>query len=314
MDSIISIRGELAALFAALIWALTSTVYAGIGQQIPPLPLNLLKGLAAIGFTLVTLAGRQSPDLNWPSVGLLALSGAVGIGLGDTAFFESLNCLGARRGLLLEALAPPLAALIAWLALGERLPTLAYWGILLTVSGVAWVVVERTPPQVTAAAIAPDLQTSRPPENDVAKFLLLRGIGFGSLAALAQASGAVLSRAALADTAVPPLWSSLIRLVGGCAVLTLWLGARPQPGRFKALRSPRLIVIVIATAFASTFLAIWLQQTALKYTATGVAQAIGATSPLFVIPIALLLGDRVSSRAILGAITALVGVCLLFIA
>lgn len=309
MDSLLTIRGELAALSAALIWALSSTVYASIGRQISPLPLNLLKGLAAIGFTLLTLAGRQSPELNWSSVGLLVLSGAVGIGFGDTAFFESLNCLGARRGLLLEAVAPPLAALIAWLTLGERLPVLAYLGILLTVSGVAWVVVERTPPQVTPAAIA----SSNPREAHTKDALLLRGIGFGSLAALAQASGAVLSRAALADTPVPPLWSSLIRLLGGCAVLTLWLGARPQPGRFKALRSPRLIGLIIATAFASTFLAIWLQQTALKYTAAGVAQAIGATSPLFVIPIALLLGDRVSPRAIVGAVIALVGVGLLFI-
>ncbi len=306
MDSITSIRGELAALTAALLWALSSTVYAGIGRQIPPLTLNLLKGLAAIGFTLLTLAGRQEPpQLSAASVGLLALSGAIGIGFGDTAFFESLNCLGVRRGLLLEALAPPLSALIAWLTLGEQLPPVAYLGILLTVGGVAWVIAERTLPR-------PDKAASRGSHSPLEP-LLGRGVIWGSLAALAQASGAVLSRAALADTPVSPLWSSLIRIVAGCAVLILWLAARPQPDRLKGLPL-RLVLLVAATAFASTFLAIWLQQTSLKYAATGIAQAIGATSPLFAIPIALVLGDRVSTRAILGASIALIGIGLLFAA
>ncbi|MGF1512819.1 MAG: DMT family transporter [Elainellaceae cyanobacterium] len=303
------IRGELAALSAACIWALSSTVYAGVGRQIPPLTLNLLKGLAAVGFTLLTLAARQeTPQISSASIGLLALSGAIGIGFGDTAFFESLNCLGARRGLLLEALAPPLSALIAWLALGERLPPLAYLGILLTVGGVSWVVVERTPSPSAAPGSASAAELHLPDT------LLVRGIFFGGLAALAQASGAVMSRAALAKTAVSPLWSSLIRIVAGCIVLVLWLRVQPQSGRFKVLRSPRLMALVIATAFASTFLAVWLQQTSLKYAATGVAQAIGATSPLFVIPVALLLGDRVSPRAILGVVVALAGVSLLFMA
>jgi len=37
----------------------------------------------------------------------LAVSGAVGIGFGDTMFFESINRLGARRSLLITILAPP---------------------------------------------------------------------------------------------------------------------------------------------------------------------------------------------------------------
>ncbi|MEO0405816.1 MAG: EamA family transporter [Cyanobacteria bacterium P01_A01_bin.135] len=295
---ILALRGELAALGSAAIWAVTSAVYARVGQRVAPLTLNLLKGLAAIGFTLLTLALRSQafPAVDSTALWLLLLSGALGIGLGDTAFFASLNCLGARRGLLLEALAPPLAALIAWMALGERLPTVAWLGIGLTVGGVAWVIVERSPKSGDA-----------PPQ-------LRQGIVFGSVAALAQAAGAVLSRAALADTAMPPLWSSLIRLGAGCTVLLLWQGLSPaKRPRVRAANLLRLLALIAATAFASTFLAIWLQQTALKYTETGIAQAIGATSPMFIIPIALGLGERVSSRGILGAAIALVGVWLLFV-
>ena len=297
-------RGELAALSSAVIWAASSAVYARLGQRIAPLTLNLIKGIAAIGFMGLTLALRLEsiPQTSPTALGLLLLSGAVGIGLGDTAFFISLNCLGARRGLLLEALAPPLAAVMAWVALGERLPPAAWLGIALTVGGVAWVIVERAQPAL---------------ERSLTPIRLRQGIFFGSLAALSQAGGAVLSRAALADTGIPPLWSGLVRIVAGCAVLLLWLWLSPTSRanplfRRRAVNLVRLLLAIAATAFASTFLAIWLQQTALKYTAAGIAQAIGATSPMFIIPIAIALGEQVSWRAILGAGIALGGVWLLF--
>ncbi|WP_410223006.1 hypothetical protein [Limnospira platensis] len=39
-----------------------------------------------------------------------------------------------------------------------------------------------------------------------------------------------------------------------------------------------------------------------------------STSPLFVLPIAIAMGDRVSWRAILGALVAIFGVAMLFLA
>lgn len=46
--SITNIGGELAALGAAFLWALSAVVYAQLGQKIPPLALNLSKGVIAI--------------------------------------------------------------------------------------------------------------------------------------------------------------------------------------------------------------------------------------------------------------------------
>ncbi len=53
------------------------------------------------------------------------------------------------------------------------------------------------------------------------------------------------------------------------------------------------------------------QQIAFKFTAAGIVPALGATSPLFVLPFAAGMGDRVSLRAVLGAIVAIVGIWLL---
>lgn len=311
---IVEFRGELAALAAACIWAISSAIYAGYGRQLPPTALNLTKGMVAIALILLTLwlRGDAWATASSTSVLLLAGSGIIGIGIGDTAFFATLNHLGARRALLLEALAPPLAALLALVFLSEWLDERAYLGIVITVVGVAWVVIERTSDS-TPSALPDALPNALSAASSSDRLDMRVGLVFGLIAALCQASGAVMSRAALSDTTISPLWSSLIRIIAGSVVLLIWMMIRrPIPERLKPLRSPRFLIIIAATAFASTFLAIWLQQTALKYTATGIAQALSATSPLFVIPIAALMGDRVSLRAIVGAIVALIGVWILF--
>lgn len=295
MVYLLNYRGELAALSAALIWAIASLIYVDLGKQLSPLLLNFAKNGVAIVLILLTLLfqGNFSSQIGGFNLGLLLLSGAIGIGFGDTAFLESLNCVGARRSLLMESLAPPLAAVLASVFLAEQLSLQAWLGIFLTVAGVSWVIAERAPDQV---------HQMKP----------LRGVGFGLLAALGQASGAVLSRAALAETSVSPLWSTLIRLLAGMAVLSLlilqrrsvWIG-------FQAVRSPQFLRILIGTSFAGTYLAIWLQQTALKYTAAGIAQALTATSPLFIIPLAIALGERVSWRSVVGILIAICGIWLL---
>ncbi len=294
---VLEFRGELAALAAALIWAIASVIYVSIGRSISPLALNLAKGGVAIAVIALMLAVRGDlvGSVSSISVGLLLVSGVIGIGIGDTAFFTALNQLGARRTLLMEALSPPLSACLALIFLSEQLSLNDYLGIALTVSGVAWVIAERTPDSVITTA------------------QLSRGIGFGLLAALSQSSGAVLSRAALADTAISPLWSTLVRLLGGMGVLLLGVCLRRESLQgLKPLRSPRFLGLVAATSFFGTVLAIWLQQTSLKYAATGVAQSLSSTSPLFVIPLALWMGDRVSPRALIGVLIALAGIWLLF--
>jgi drug/metabolite transporter (DMT)-like permease len=290
-------RGEFAALSAACIWAVAAVIYTGVGRQLSPLMLNLVKGVIAIVLLILTLLiqGELLPSVPITAVILLGLSGVVGIGLGDTAYFEALNCLGARRTLILESLAPPLAAVLALVFLQEQLTTRAWSGIALTILGVTWVVVERVPDNVQ-----PSLQP-------------LRGVLFGLLAALSQASGAVLSRAALAGTTISPLWSATVRITGGVLLLVPWIIVQRRSLReLKPLQSRQLLTTVLGTAFASTYLGIWLQQTSLKYAATGIAQSLTSTSPLFVLPIAFAMGDRVSFRSVVGVLIALGGIGLLF--
>ncbi|NER28068.1 MAG: EamA family transporter [Symploca sp. SIO1C4] len=79
----------------------------------------------------------------------------------------------------------------------------------------------------------------------------------------------------------------------------------------KGLFSGRALGAVCFAAFFGTYLAIWLQQTALKFTAAGIAQTLMTTSPLFVLPIVAFMGEVVTTRAILGVLVAITGVALL---
>ena len=291
-------QGEIAALSGSFLWATTAVVYNRLGQEIPPLVLNLVKGAIAIALLLLTLIfqGDLFPTIDTRAVILLLLSGALGIGIGDTASFAALNALGSRKTLLLETLAPPLAASMALIGLQEWLSWGAWCGIILTVSGVAWVISERTA------------------ESGAGTTNLMPGVSFGVLAALSQAGGAVLSRAALAYTNINPLWSSLMRVLAGTIfIFPLVLARRENPYMLKILQSKHLCSLIVLAAFASTYLGIWLQQIAFKFSAAGIAQTLLSTSPLFVLPIAIAMGERVSLRAFIGAAIALTGIALLFV-
>lgn len=298
--SLSNVGGELAALSAACLWAIASVVYGLLGKRIPPLQLNLIKGVIAIALLLITILVTRDvlPQLEFLPLLFILLSGAVGIGIGDTVFFAALNQLGARRALLIETLAPPMSAIAASIFLNEILDPIAWCGILLTIVGIAWVVTERV-------SDSSDTSTSQ----------LWKGISLGILAAAANSTGAILSRAAFSQTEVSPLWAALLRLIAGFIIIIIWALLPSQKNRFfvKTVRlSKRILLSCFIAAFLGTYLAIWLQQTAIKLTDVGIAATLMQTSPIFVIPIVVLMGEKVSWRAIFGVIVTIIGIVILF--
>jgi len=286
--------GEIAALAAAFVWALSSTIWQRVGQQIPAVVLNFLKGAIALFMLLATILilGKSLPALNPNILAMLLISGALGIGIGDTAFFIVLKYLGARRALLLETLSPPLTALLGLIFLQEKLSPIACTGILLTICGVGWVIAERT------------AETTLPSKH------LWQGLGISLLGQTAHAAGAVLSRAAFTQIDIDPLWTAALRLSGGMAVMLCFLNPRNLE-TCKQLRAPKILGAIILAAFLGTYLGIFLQQTSLKYAPAAIAQALSSTSPLFVLPLAVLAGEKVSLRAVLGVVGAIAGIALL---
>ncbi len=135
------------------------------------------------------------------------------------------------------------------------------------------------------------------------------------LAATANAIGAVFSRAAFTDTNISPLWAALFRLIAGVLIILIWAlfpNQRNHVFGYPYWQSRRVILASFLAAFLGTYLGIWLQQTAIKLTNVGIASTLMQTSPIFVIPIAMFMGEKVSWRAIIGVIVAIMGIGLLF--
>ena len=302
MNFFLQHRGELAALTAAAIWAVSSTIYSQMGKQIAPLTLNLTKGLLAIGYLIITMlvTGEQlliAPAQWWP----LFLSGLIGIAWGDTYFFMALNSIGARLTMLIGILSPVITALIASLYLGEHLTAVNYLGIALSVAGVAGVIFDRT-------------QADQSPKN------YWQGVSWAALSALANSIASICSRQAMLSGDLSPTVTTLVRLLAGTVgILGLMLWSLwQQSGSGKLAKNPsrflgRQVWLRLAlVAFFSTYLGISLQQTALKYTAAGIAQTIGSTSPLFILVYDWSQGAKISWRAILWALVTIGGMSLLF--
>lgn len=300
--------GLAAAAMAAMFWAGATVMYRRIGRVMPPVRMNLTKNLLATGLLLAVVGGGalwsgDAPfSLAAPLMGLLILSGVVGIGIGDTCFFAALNRIGARRTLLMFMLAPVCTAALAWPVLGETLAPLQMVGIAATVAGVAWVIAERNHAASDGHVDA-------------------LGITFAVAAALCQAAGALMTRHVFAQGEIGSAPSAVVRIVAGSAILVLMLPLDrrfPEAGGNDANHPQRpsaqkTWLLLGLAMFMGTFLGIWLQQVAFKSDAkVGVAQTLLSTSPLFVLPIVAVLGDRVSRRAVVGALISLVGVAVLF--
>lgn len=86
---------------------------------------------------------------------------------------------------------------------------------------------------------------------------------------------------------------------------------RTYPSSGQATTNSQLRHHTILASHSGAALAIIGQQKALKYAPAGIAQALLATSPLFILPIAAWSGEKLSFRAIFGVGVAMAGITLL---
>jgi drug/metabolite transporter (DMT)-like permease len=301
--------GLIAATTAAMFWAVSVVLYRRVGRVMPPVMLNMSKGLIAVVLLSGVLAvdwfafGNEPWSMSWGKLGLMALSGVIGIGLGDTLFFAGLNRMGARRMLLLFTINPVITVLIAWALMDEPLTALQVLGIALTCGGVAWVIAERN---------------SGRSDGHVD----LLGIVYGLGAATCQASGYLLSRHILLPGGMTPAASAWLRLLAGSLILIAFLpmdrwlkhsGGQSHHHPANPSKTQARVMFFVALLLG-TVMGIWLMQISAKHAdKAGVAATLLSTSPLFVLPIVALLGERISPRAVLGALITIAGVAMLFV-
>ncbi|MEZ8629221.1 DMT family transporter [Vibrio lentus] len=295
--------GELAAIGAAIVWACATWIYGQFGHRFSAMQLNIVKGVVASGMMLFVMPLIPMPEfeLSANHFWILAISGVIGIAIGDSAYFAALKRIGANKTLLLESLAPPLSGVLALMFLGAALTLQSWLGVVITTLAVTFVV----------------FQPSKSASGDSSDKAQWSGIGYGLVASVCQASGVVISHYALVAGDVPPLLGALIRLtIGVFAVMLVIPFVDKKP--YKSIKRDLWAMTkldklwLLGAIFVGTFLALWLQQVALKNANPAIAQTLIATSPVFILVIYALKGEKVSKQSLIGTLVALGGISLFF--
>ncbi len=300
--------GEVAALLTAMCYSVSSIFFTTAGKKFGPLVSNRLRLVVAIlllGITHWIVYGNPIPSNagaeRWFWLGT---SGIVGLAIGDLFLFQAYVSLGPRLGLLFLSLSPALASLLAWIFLGETLSGGNILGIILTLAGIAWVVLES------------NINGKSPTGNNIEVLhnVNIKGIIAGLIAAAGQAFGVVLAKFGLGNN-FPALSGNVIRM--SAAFTALWLATVIQGQVISTVQQANYqrsgLLYILGGAIFGPLVGVSLSLYAIQNTNIGIASTIIALPPTFLLPIGyFIFKEKISWQAVVGTLMAVAGVGLLF--
>lgn len=306
------ILGAFSALTSAFCYALASVFFCRLGKEVSPAGITITKSAIACAITgclllvfgdmdpffsgLVEGTSVKSSSFTWFAIStndflLLVLSGFLGITIGDTAYFATLNALGTRKTLLLDTLGPAVTIILAVLFLGETISYAEILSIIAILSGIGWVLRER---------LSPDSPKDEHP-------ITWQGLAWGGVNIFSHALSIITAKNALNQ--VPSLEASLIRQASAMLIISVWIMF--TTGLIRALKplwSKKNLSLIFGASACGSFLGIWLSMLGLKLTPASIATTLNTTTPIFILPINRIIEKQhVSLRAALGAFIAFLG-------
>lgn len=300
--------GELISIGVAFSWTATALLSEFGSKRLGNLTLNVLRMGLALLFSLPlfwVVTGTPFPSVgSFEACGWMLLSGVVGYVVGDYCLFQCYIIIGSRYGQLFMTLAPLAAALMAWLALGQRMAPISVVAMFVTLIGIGISVL------------------GRGEHHKVSLKLPLSGVLFAIAAAFCQGVGLVLSKMGMDhyDTASMPAWlipfsANFLRCISGIVGFSLLLYYREgfKPLR-EALHDRKGMTVATATTIFGPFVGVGFSLMAVQYTSAGIASTLMALTPIIIIlPSYWLFRQQITWRAVLGAVISVLGVSLFFL-
>ncbi len=283
--------GEILSLSVAVLWGLAMVLFKKSGERVHPVALNTFKNVLASVLFLVTIylfGGTLFEPFSATDYILLAISGIVGIAIGDTLLFASLNIVGAGPTALINCLYSPFIIGLSYLFLAEVLSPLQLVGVAMIVAAVL----------ETGRASGPSAASGK---------RRALGITLGVLGNLAMAIGVVMVKPILNNA--PLLWAVEIRLLAGVAVLLIFLLLNPRRHEIlRTLRHRDAWRDTVLGSFLGGYVAMMGWLGGIKFTKASIAGALNQTNVVFIIIFAaILLRERISASRWLAIVVALAG-------
>lgn len=291
--------GELSALLTAFLWSGTSFAFSSAAEKTGSLQLNINRMImASVLLILTILVMNFSFNLSSAQYTNLIISGVIGLVIGDSFLFKGYQYIGARISMLLMALSPAMSTLLAFIFLGERISMLGLLGILVTLSGITLVVLGK--------------------ESDPNAKYRITGIGlfYGFMGALGQSAGLIFAKFAFEEGEINGFVATFVRVFSSILILL------PAAILIKRYKNPIKLYTNNKSAFGSTllgtvlgpYLGITFSLIAIAHTKVGIAATLMSTMPIIMLPmVKYIYKEKLSWRAVAGAVIAVAGVAMLFL-
>jgi drug/metabolite transporter (DMT)-like permease len=292
--------GEIAGLLTAVFWTVSAMAFERATIRVGTFSVNLIR--LAIGFAFLSILAYLNRGIVFPSdAGIYAwfwlfISGIIGFVFGDLFLFASYPIITSRIAMLVMTLAPPMAAGLGWLILGETMGLFSILGMALVLTGIAITI------------------WSKPNgENKMKLNFPIKGLFYAFLGTIGQALGLVLSKLGMKD--YNPFAATQIRIIAGFigfALLITFLKRWQNIG--IALKNPKAMTSISIGSFFGPFLGVSFSLIAIQNTSTGIAATLMSIVPvLIILPSILIYKQKVSLKEFIGALLSVCGVALFFI-
>ena len=284
--------GILAALGSAASWAFATVLFDRLGKLIPAAGMTFFKGLFSLFLMLVLIFCTGGFDLlSWHDFIFLALSGIIGISIGDTLFFRSLQDLGAKVQVLYFMLGQIVTMILSFFFLGEILSIKEYIGAMILLLGIVTVTVGK--------------QEDHPNK--------IRGIMGGFASILCFSISSILIKISISDVGVPTatFWRMFFSTV---SVMFIGFTSKRFTSWCNLLKEKKTLGLFLLNVVVITYGGFLLSMLAIKHITVSLASVLSATEPIFVLIFAYFISrEHISKREIIGAAIAISGLLLIII-
>jgi drug/metabolite transporter (DMT)-like permease len=296
--------GELAALGAAVSWAIAPLLYRQAISSTNPISANITRlltnGIVLAAVLVLSGAAATLASFSSSVLSVTIVSGILNIGLGDTLYLIGIKALGVSRAVPIAATYPLFSLIWAVLLLGQPLPMGALAGAGLILAGI-WLLSMR--------------QTTT--EVGINRRAALFGVGACLGTAVAWSLGVTLMDVAIHTSGAATLEANFalvtLRIVATALLFLLLAPLIDRPRGFLKM-SRKTVVLLCLGGLVSNAVG-WLFMN-ISFLSLVEAQAvpISSTSPLFAALLGFLfLHEKASLRTLLGVAAIVAGIVLIFI-
>jgi drug/metabolite transporter (DMT)-like permease len=296
--------GELAALGAAISWAVAPILYRKALTDTKPLTANIVRcATNALVMVVVLVAfGLVDVLLALPSwvLALTILSGIIGLGIGDTLYLVGLKSIGVSRAVPLAATYPLFSFLWSVLLLGQSVSYTALIGAAAILVGI-WLLTRQKKTEPTT----------------VNRRVILIGIAASLATAFVWSFSITLMDAAVMAADVSSIeanYAIITVRISSMAMLLLFLAPFVDKDRtFLKLNRKTVLLLCVGGLVANGFG--WLLMNySFTYIMASQAIPISSTSPLFAALAGFLFfREKATAKTIFGGVAVVIGVALIFI-